>query len=276
MDKLRFTILGCGSSPGVPRIHGDWGDCDPHEPKNRRLRCSLLVERITDHGTTRVVVDTSPDFRQQMLSAQVPRLDGVLYTHPHADHVHGIDDLRGYALAQRERVTIYADQDTMQRLEEGFGYCLKQAEGSMYPPILNSYLIEPKKPIELQGEGGSIYALPIQQVHGPINSLGFRFSSDENFEVGGLCYSPDVSDIPETSVSALQNLDVWILDALQYKPHVSHFSVSESLEWIERAKPQRSILTHMHIPLDYNKLRAELPQSVEPAYDGMALELDVS
>jgi phosphoribosyl 1,2-cyclic phosphate phosphodiesterase len=145
----------------------------------------------------------------------------------------------------------------------------------MYPPILNSYLIEPEKAVEIQGEGGSIHALPIQQVHGPINSLGFRFSHDGIFEIGGLCYSPDVSDIPETSVSALQNLEVWILDALQYKPHVSHFSVSKSLEWIERVKPQRAIFTHMHIPLDYNKLSAELPEFVEPAYDGMTLELDV-
>ena len=276
MDKMRFTILGCGSSPGVPRIHGDWGACDPDEPKNRRLRCSLLVERITDHGTTRVVVDTSPDFREQMLSAKVPRLDGVLYTHPHADHVHGIDDLRGYTLAQKERITIYADAYTMQRIEEGFGYCLKQPEGSMYPPILNSYLIEAGKTIEIKGEGGSIYALPILQTHGSINSLGFRFSFDGNFETGGLCYSSDVSDIPESSTSELHNLDYWIVDALQYKPHVSHFSVSESLEWIKRLKPDHAILTHMHIPLDYETLKAELPQAVEPAYDGMVLELDLS
>lgn len=275
MDKMRFTILGCGSSPGVPRINGDWGDCDPNEPKNRRLRCSLLVERISNNGITRVVVDTSPDFREQMLSAKVPRLDGVLYTHPHADHVHGIDDLRGYALAQRERVTIYADENTMQRLEEGFGYCLTQPKDSMYPPILNSYLIEPAKPIEIQGEGGSIHALPIQQIHGPINSLGFRFSFDSSFETGGLCYSPDVSDIPVSSVPNLQNLDIWIVDALQYKPHVSHFSVSESLEWIERLKPKLSIFTHMHIPLDFNVLRRNLPEAVAPAYDGMTLELDI-
>ena len=273
MDKLRFTILGCGSSPGVPRIHGDWGDCDPNEPRNRRLRCSLLVERIAKDGVTRLVVDTSPDFRQQMLSAQVPSLDGVLYTHPHADHVHGIDDLRGYALAQRERITIYADNHTMQRLEEGFGYCLIQPEGSMYPPILNSYEIKAGNPIEIQGEGGSIHALPILQVHGPIHSLGFRFSTDGKFQAGGLCYSSDISDIPETSIPSLEKLDCWIVDALQYKPHVSHFSVSETLEWIERLKPEQSILTHMHIPLDYNTLKAKLPPTVQPAYDGMRLEI---
>ncbi len=274
MDKLRFTILGCGSSPGVPRIHGDWGACDPSEPKNKRLRCSLLVERFSDNGITRIVVDTSPDFRQQMLATKVPRLDGVLYTHPHADHVHGIDDLRGFALAQREQIKIYADDYTMERLYEGFGYCLKQLEGSMYPPILDPHVIKVGEAIEIQGEGGSIYALPILQVHGPINSLAFRFSTSEYFETGGLCYSPDVSEIPENSVSALQNLDIWIVDALQYKPHVSHFSVSESLEWVERLKPNHAIFTHMHIPLDYKALSAELPDSVEPAYDGMILELD--
>lgn len=273
MEKLRFTILGCGSSPGVPRIHGDWGDCDPNEPKNRRLRCSLLVERVSKNGTTRVVVDTSPDFREQMLTAKVPKLDGVLYTHPHADHVHGIDDLRGYALVQRERIKIYADKYTMARLYEGFGYCLKQPEGSMYPPILDAHELTVGEYVEIKGEGGSIYALPILQVHGSINSLGFRFSKDKNFKTGGLCYSSDVSDIPNTSITALENLDCWILDALQYKPHVSHFSVSESLEWVERLKPKHAIFTHMHIPLDYNKLKSELPEAIEPAYDGMILEI---
>ena len=276
MDKMRFTILGCGSSPGVPRIHGDWGACDPNEPKNRRLRCSLLVERIADNGITRVVIDTSPDFREQMLAANVPRIDGVLYTHPHADHVHGIDDLRGFALAQQERIKIYADKNTLERLYEGFGYCLKQPEGSMYPPILDANEIVAGVAVEIKGEGGSIYALPILQVHGPINSLGFRFSTSENFENGGLCYSPDVSDIPKTSVQKLFLLDYWIVDALQHRPHVSHFSVSESLEWINKLAPKHSIFTHMHIPLDYNMLKTDLPQSVEPAYDGMVLEIETS
>jgi len=172
------------------------------------------------------------DGKTEMLTAKVPKLDGVLYTHPHADHVHGIDDLRGYALVQRERIKIYADKYTMARLYEGFGYCLKQPEGSMYPPILDAHELTVGEYVEIKGEGGSIYALPILQVHGSINSLGFRFSKDKNFKTGGLCYSSDVSDIPNTSITALENLDCWILDALQYKPHVSHFSVSESLEWV--------------------------------------------
>ncbi|MEM9332847.1 MAG: MBL fold metallo-hydrolase [Pseudomonadota bacterium] len=273
-DVLRFTILGCGSSPGVPRIHGDWGACDPQEPRNRRTRCSLLVERISKNGKTTVVVDTSPDFREQMLKANVEALDAVLYTHPHADHVHGIDDLRGFALAQRQRIEIYADRQTQERLDQGFGYCFKQPEGSMYPPILNSNMLKAGSAVMIAGKGGNIHALPVLQIHGPIASLGFRFSSSADFSAHGLCYSPDASDIPAESYSSLQNLDCWIIDALQYKPHVSHFSLSEALEWIEKIKPAHSILTHMHIPLDYQTLKKDLPENVEPAYDGMIVEFE--
>lgn len=274
-EKLRFTILGCGSSPGVPRINGDWGNCDPEEPRNTRLRCSLLVERISSKGRTTVVVDTSPDFRQQMLNAQVSRIDTVLYTHPHADHVHGIDDLRGYALAQRERITVYADQQTMARLYDGFGYCFTQPPGSMYPPILNAYEIEEFVPMVITGEGGDIHVLPLLQVHGPIHSLGFRFSGTGDFFSGGVVYSPDVSDIPKETVSRLENIDCWIVDALQYKEHVSHLSLSESLGWIRKVKPQQAVLTHMHIPLDYATLIKELPAGVVPGFDGMVVEYNL-
>ena len=274
MTALRFTILGCGSSPGVPRINGDWGACDPLNPRNRRLRCSLLVERIAhDGGITTVVVDTSPDFREQMLNAGVERIDGVMYTHPHADHVHGIDDLRGYALAQRERIKIYADQPTQKRLTEGFEYCFVQVKGSMYPAILDPTEIVAGEAFCVTGAGGDIWALPILQVHGSISSLGFRFSTHQDFSQGGLCYSSDVSDIPAESLPHLKNLDVWIVDALQYREHSSHFSVRESLEWSARLKPKRTIFTHMHIPLDYETLLKELPETVEPAYDGLRLEL---
>lgn len=272
-NSLRYTILGCGSSPGVPRINGDWGNCDPEEPKNRRLRCSLLVQRHGENGTTTVVIDTSPDFRQQMLAANVDHIDAVFYTHPHADHVHGIDDLRGYALAQRSLVTVYADNATMARLYDGFGYCFTQPPGSMYPPILRAYEIAPQQPIVTTGKGGDIHLLPVLQTHGTIHSLGFRFSTDGNFSNGGLCYSSDVSDIPDESIPHLQNLDVWIVDALQYKPHVSHFSVEESLDWIKRLGPKQAILTHMHIPLDYQTLSAELPDHVSPAFDGMIIDV---
>lgn len=270
--KLRFTVLGCGSSPGVPRINGDWGACDPSEPRNRRLRCSLLVERIGSEGTTTIVVDTGPDFRQQMLNSNVKHIDAVLYTHSHADHVHGIDDLRGYAVAQRNRITVYADQQTNSRLLDGFAYCFVQPPGSMYPPILNAYEIEPFQPVILSGKGGEIHALPVLQTHGSINSLGFRFSVDGRFNDGGLCYSPDVSDIPTISERYLSGLDWWIVDALQHKPHISHFSISEALDWIKRINPERAVLTHMHIPLDYHETRGMLPNGVEPGYDGMIIE----
>lgn len=272
-DTLRFTILGCGSSPGTPRINGDWGACDPNEPKNRRLRCSLLVERIGPEGRTTIVIDTGPDFRQQMISAEVKSIDAVLYTHAHADHLHGIDDLRGYALAQRERITVYADHETNLRMYDGFAYCFTTPPGSMYPPILNAYEMEAYQPLEITGKGGPIHALPIRQEHGPIHSLSFRFSTDGNFDEGGLCYSPDVSDIPKQSEKLLNNLDMWIVDALQYKPHISHFSVSQSLEWVGKLKPKHTVFTHMHIPLDYQTLKSELPDHVEPAYDGMVLEV---
>jgi len=273
-DILRYTVLGCGSSPGTPRITGDWGACDPNEPKNRRMRCSLLVQRISKNGTTSVVIDTSPDFRAQMLNASVGQVDGVLFTHSHADHIHGIDDLRGFALAQRARIDVYADTSTMARLQEGFGYCFETPPDSMYPPILNGHEISAGKIVQITGKGGTIEALPVLQTHGNIHTLGFRFGGFRSggHASGGLCYSPDVSDIPEKSVSALENLDCWIIDALQYKPHISHMSVSETLVWIKRLKPKRSILTHMHIPLDYNILASELPNGVEPAYDGMVVE----
>lgn len=270
---LKFTILGCGSSPGVPRIHGDWGNCDPSNPRNRRLRCSLLVERLGPNGKTVAVIDTSPDFRQQMLNAGVGHLDGVVYTHAHADHIHGIDDLRGYALHQRERIATYSDTPTFERLMQGFGYCFETPSGSIYPPILENHMIRAGDLFRVDGDGGEISFLPILQIHANITSLGFRIGGDLETMQGGLCYSPDVSDFPESSVDQLQNLDVWILDALQYREHISHLSLAESLEWIALMSPKRAILTHMHIPLDYDVVMAETPANVEPAHDGLVVEL---
>jgi phosphoribosyl 1,2-cyclic phosphate phosphodiesterase len=264
-DRLRFTILGCGSSPGVPRIGGDWGACDPKNPKNRRRRCSLLVERISGAAATRVLVDTSPDLREQALSAGFGTLDGVLFTHPHADHIHGIDDLRGFVINMRRRVDIYADAQTMARLREGFGYCFETPAGSEYPPILNGHPIEAGREVTIAGAAGPLTALPINQVHGRITSLAFKF--------GGLVYSPDVSDLDDEAEYRMQGVDVWIVDALRHTPHPSHLSLEQALGWIERLKPKRAILTHMHVDLDYETLRRTLPTHVEPAYDGMVLEL---
>nr|WP_255599488.1 MBL fold metallo-hydrolase [Afifella sp. IM 167] len=263
---MRVRILGCGSSPGVPRIGGDWGECDPSEPKNRRLRCSILVERIRPTGeATQVLVDTSPDLREQALAAGLTKLDGVLYTHPHADHIHGIDDLRGFVMTMRRRVDIYADRPTMDRLEEGFGYCIRTPEGSEYPPIVNAHLIEAGTPVVIDGPGGPLTALPFPQVHGSIPSLGYRF--------GSFAYSPDVSAMTGAALAALEDLDVWIVDALRYKPHPSHFSVEEALGMIESLAPRRAILTHMHVDLDYHALKRALPAHVAPAHDGLVIEL---
>ncbi len=260
---LKFTILGCGSSGGVPRPALGWGDCDPSNPKNRRRRTSLLVERHDHGGVTRVLVDTSPDLREQLLDANVDWLDGVLYTHEHADHTHGIDDLRALFIKRRQLVDVYLDADTSAVMRLRFGYCFESPPGSEYPPILRERRLTAGEPVTIHGQGGPIMALPIQQEHGDIPSLGFRF--------GNLGYSCDLSGMRAKSAAALTGLEVWIVDALRYRPHPSHFSLDDALRWIERLKPRRAILTNLHADLDYEKLRAELPPHVEPAYDGLTV-----
>lgn len=261
--SYRFTILGCGSSGGVPRIGMTWGACDPDNPKNRRLRCSALFERTSAGGTTAVLVDTSPDFREQILSVRLLGLDGVLYTHDHADHTHGIDDLRMVAFAMKRRVEVYFDAVTGKSLQERFAYCFETPSGSNYRPILNGHLIDHTSPVKITGSGGEIKATPIPQHHGDITSLGYRVSN--------LAYSPDISDLPEASIPLLEGLDIWVVDALRYTPHESHLSVKQALEWVDRLKPKRTILTHMTSELDYATLKRELPPGVEPAYDGMQI-----
>jgi phosphoribosyl 1,2-cyclic phosphate phosphodiesterase len=262
---LTFTILGCGSSGGVPRPALGWGDCDPGNPKNRRRRTSLLVERRNGAGVTRVLIDTSPDLREQLLDAEVDWLDAVLYSHEHADHTHGIDDLRGLFIARRRRLDVYLDEPTSQAMRARFGYCFQAPPGSEYPPIVTEHRLEAGKSVTVGGEGGAITALPVLQEHGDIASLGFRF--------GGLAYSCDLSGLPPASLPALSGLEVWIVDALRYRPHPSHFSVDDALGWIERVKPRRAILTNLHSDLDYDALRARLPPHVEPAYDGLGVTL---
>jgi phosphoribosyl 1,2-cyclic phosphate phosphodiesterase len=263
--SLRFTILGCGSSGGVPRPALGWGDCNPNNPKNRRRRTSFLVERRGEGGVTRVLVDTSPDLREQLLDTEIDWVDAVLITHEHADHTHGIDDLRGLFIHRRKRVPIYLDERTSQIMNTRFGYCFVAPPGSEYPPIVRENRIEPGLNVIVNGAGGTITALPILQEHGDIASLGFRF--------GSLAYSCDLNNLPPQSVNALADLDVWIVDALRYKPHPSHLSVDESLAWIERLKPARAILTNLHSDLDYDELRGRLPAHVEPAFDGLSIEL---
>lgn len=261
--SYRCTILGCGSSGGVPRVGMNWGACDPENPKNRRLRCSALIERKGSGGQTAILIDTSPDFRAQILATRLTALDGVFYTHDHADHTHGIDDLRMIAFAMKRRLDVYFDAATGMSLKSRFGYCFETPPGSPYMPILNGHEIDGATPIAVSGGGGTITAQPITQRHGAMPSLGYR--------VGNLAYSPDISDIPEATIPLLQGLDVWIVDALRYTPHESHFSVKQAVAWAERLKPKRTILTHMTSELDYATLARELPETVEPAYDGMVV-----
>ena len=260
--RLRFHILGCGSSGGVPRIGGHWGDCDPTNSKNRRRRCSMLVERETDQGVTRVLIDTSPDMREQLIDAGVGTLDGVIYTHSHADHVHGVDDLRMVVFNMRERVNVWADQATCDALLDRFGYVFIQPEGSSYPPILNLNLLN--GPITITGAGGDITFTPFEVEHGRIDALGFRIKD--------LVYLPDVSAMNDAAWDVVSGADCWVLDALRRDPHPTHLHLEQSLEWIEKSGVPNAVLTNMHIDLDYETVLAETPDHIEPAFDGMVIE----
>jgi phosphoribosyl 1,2-cyclic phosphate phosphodiesterase len=269
MATRRFTILGCASSPGVPRITGDWGACDPTNPKNRRTRTSMLVEQFADNGAlTSVVIDTGPDFRGQMIAVGAQDLHAVVLTHAHADHLHGIDDIRSFVYKNEHRMPVWGDPITMQRAIEGFSYCFETPEGSTYPPIARSKIIPDLDAVfEIDGPGGAVPLLPLWQQHGDTHSLGFR--------IGDIAYCTDVSDFPDSSIGKLRDLDVLIIDCLQYKHHSSHLSLQQALGWIERIAPKKAILTHMHIPLDYDVVQQQTPENVEPAYDGMRFEVEI-
>ena len=265
MPLRRFTILGCGSSGGVPRLGGNWGACDPANPRNYRRRCSLLIEQEDTGGVTRVLIDTSPDLRAQLLDAGVGTLDGVVYTHAHADHVHGIDDLRMIVFNLRRRLPVWADSTTRASLIERFGYAFQQPEGSAYPPILEMNRVDGD--VTIDGAGGPIALRPFAVPHGRIDALGFR--------IGDLAYLPDVSEMSEQGWRACEGLDCWVLDALRRTPHPTHAHLERSLEWIARAVPRRAVLTNMHIDLDYATVDAESPAHVTPAHDGMTIEYEV-
>ncbi|MEW9921986.1 MBL fold metallo-hydrolase [Marimonas sp. MJW-29] len=266
MANLRITILGCGSSGGVPRLGGHWGSCDSNEPRNRRQRCSILVERVTGEGTTSVLIDTSPDMRNQLLEAGVGRLDAVLYTHSHADHVHGLDDLRMIVINMRERLPVWADAPTKAALLERFGYAFIRPEGSMYPPILNLHDIEGD--VTIDGPGGALTFTPFLVRHGGMDALGFRFND--------IAYLPDVATIPDDAWPHLENLTCWIVDALRRDPHPTHSHLDQTLGWIKDMAPKRAVLTNMHNDLDYRTLAAETPDHIDPAYDGMVLTFPLS
>ena len=276
--EFRVRILGCGSSGGVPRFggidgKGDWGDCNPAEPRNKRTRCSVLVERahpefgFQHDATTSVLVDTSPDMRAQLLEANCSHLDAVLFTHDHADQAHGIDDLRVFAIRNRKRIPVYLDDATAGHLITRFSYCFEQAEGSHYPAILERHSMPSMGDIfYLDGSAGAISAMAFLQFHGSVNSLGFRF--------GKMAYSSDVVGLPEESFALLEGLDLWIVDALQPTPHATHAHLDLALEWVERLKPKHTILTNLHVSMDYQTLVDQLPENVEPAFDGLTANFD--
>ena len=249
----------------MPPIGGNWGQCDPANPKNRRRRCSMLVERIDGEGTTRVLIDTTPDLREQLLSAGVGTLDGVVFTHAHADHTHGIDDLRMVVANMRARLNIWADQPTRADLMLRFSYAFEQPDGSLYPPILHMNHIE--GPIKVSGAGGTITFDPFEVNHGLMDALGFR--------IGPLAYLPDVKTMNDEAWDKLQNLECWVLDALRRDVHPTHVHLDEALAWIAQAAPKRAVLTNMHIDFDYEALKAETPDTVEPAFDGMTMSFEV-
>jgi phosphoribosyl 1,2-cyclic phosphate phosphodiesterase len=254
---MRVRILGCGASGGVPRIGGDWGACDPAEPKNRRRRVSILVEA----GDTTILVDTSPDLREQLLDAGTRRIDAVIITHSHADHLHGLDDLRALNRLMRRPIPLYADPATMREIARRFDYVIQPAAtpDSFYKPMV--------VPHEMTGafEIAGIPIAPYDQDHGFGRTTGLR--------IGDIGYSTDVVEMDEAGFRTLAGVDVWIVDCLRYVPHPTHSHLAKTLGWIERVKPRRAVLTHMDVQLDYATLRRELPQGVEPGYDGLTLDV---
>lgn len=261
-DTLHFTILGCGPSGGVPQVSFGWGACDPNNPKNRRRRCSLLVTReAADHKRTTILVDTGPDLHEQLLSTNVNWVDAVLFTHCHADHVNGIDELVSISRYWKRSIDVYIDGLNAHEIKSNFPFYFQSRPNRT--PVVKEHQIEPGRPFTIDGDGGSMDVIPIHQSHGDINSFGFRF--------GDLCYSCDLNGIMPDSLDMMKNLDTWVVDAVQYDPHPAHFCLSDSLEWIDRIQPRRAILTNLYHCMDYEKLRQELPPNVEPAYDGMRL-----
>ncbi len=252
---MKVTVLGSGTSSGVPRLPGLWGACDPDNPKNRRRRASLLVQSATTH----LVIDCGPDFRAQLLDHPIPRLDAVLLTHDHADHAHGLDDIRGFAKYQKERIPIHAAAETLAVVTRRFDYAF--AGGNGYPPIVEAREIRPFEPFRI----GDLDIVAFRQLHGPVESLGFR--------IGPLAYSTDVKALPEESFKVLKGVSLWVVDALREREHPTHASLSETLSWIARVRPQHAWLTHLSEEMDYETLRAKLPAGVEPAHDGLSMIL---
>ncbi|WP_259779815.1 MBL fold metallo-hydrolase [Aestuariispira ectoiniformans] len=256
---MKVTVLGCGTSGGVPQVGIGWGDCDPDEPRNRRRRASILVE--VDDVT--ILIDTSPDCREQLLDANVRHLDAVLFTHAHADHCHGIDDLRWLCHAMKSEIPVYGDVETLSDLKHRFEYCFTpldpKAGRYFYKPVLTPHIIN--DPFEIKG----IKIIPFIQDHGHSISLGFR--------IGNFAYSTDVVELSEDAFYVLHGIETWIVDALQLDEHSTHAHLDKTLNWINRVRPRHAIITHMNTRMDYQTLCKELPDHVEPAYDGLVLDI---
>ena len=253
---MRAIILGCGTSSGVPRIGNDWGDCDPAEPRNRRRRASILIES----ATTRILVDTSPDLREQLLSADVGDIDAVIWTHDHADHCHGIDDLRQLFHARGRPVAGYARAETLASLQQRFAYAFDGKDG--YPPTVTGHRLTDRLMI------GDIAIAVVDQPHGSITSAGLRF---ENAGVT-LGYSTDFNIFTPDMKIVFEDINVWIVDALRYRPHPTHPHLEQTLGWIADTRVGHAVLTHMDQSMDYRTLCATLPAGVAPGFDGMVVE----
>lgn len=269
---IRVRILGCGSSGGVPRIDGDWGACDPADPKNRRSRCSILVERAENIGdfetenVTRLLIDTSPDLRVQILDAGVTRLDAVAFTHDHADQCHGVDDLRALVYRAGRRLDAYMNGFTEAALLARFGYIFHTPEGSGYPPILTRVILDEGAGATVNGPGGPLPLLSFTVEHGRTPCSGFR--------CGPVAYTPDISAMPDAGFAAIDGVGLWVVDALRETPHPTHAHLDAALDWLARAKVRLGVLTNMHIDLDYRAVLARCPDGVRPAYDGLTVTVD--
>ncbi len=262
--ELEVVILGSGSSGGVPRGDGDWGACDPSEPRNRRTRCSALIRRHGPDGVTSVLIDTSPDLREQALAAGIRHVDAVLFTHDHADQTHGIDDLRVFAIRTRQRIPAWMDPATRDALTHRFDYVFESKLG--YPAIVEVRDIPPHGEVwAVDGAGGPVPVVTFDQAHGPIRSVGYR--------CGPVAYSSDVSDLDEAAIEAVRGCDLWIVDALRYTPHPTHAHLERTLDWIARSGVRRAVLTNLHIDMDYRTLSEIVPDNVEVGFDGWTARL---